>query len=172
MAQKHAKAAKLSERPTAPAPARVPVRHLGPAWRWERDLDRWLDDFRHRLPWPRLWEWPLAGAALKLPALDVYEKGNEVVVRAELPGMTRDDIEVNLTDTTVTIKGEKRQEEEVKDEEYYRCERSFGSFARTVDLPAEVKTEGATATFKDGVLEVRLPKSAAAKPKAVKVDVQ
>lgn len=172
MAQKYAKAARLSEKPSAPVPARVPVRHLGPARSWERDLDRWLDDFRHRLPWLRLWESPSAGVGLKVPALDVYEKGNEVVVRAELPGMTRDDVEVNLTDTTITVKGEKRQEEEVRDEEYYRCERSFGSFARTVDLPAEVKTERATATFKNGVLEVRLPKSAAAKPKAVKVDVQ
>ena len=156
-----------------PSPGRVPERgRLWPMSAWEREIDHWFDDFRRHLAWPRLWAGPLQRTEITVPALDVYEKGDEVVVKAEIPGMTKDQIEVHLTDSTLTVTGEKKQEEEVKDKDYYRCERSFGSFARTVQLPAEVKTEGAKATFKDGVLEVRLPKSEAAKRRAVKVQVQ
>jgi HSP20 family protein len=93
-------------------------------------------------------------------------------VKAELPGMSKSDIEVTVSDSTLTLKGEKKKEEEVKEKEYYRCERAYGSFLRTVDLPAEVKAEGVKAIFKDGVLEIRLPKSEKAKQKEVRVQVQ
>jgi HSP20 family protein len=108
---------------------------------------------------------------LRTPAVDVFEKENEVIVKAEIPGLSKDDVEVNLTNSTLTISGEKKKEEEVKDRNYYRCERSFGSFSRTIELPAEVKTEEAKASFKDGLLEIHLPKTEAAKRKLVKVDV-
>ena len=106
-----------------------------------------------------------------MPALDVYETDDEVVLKAEMPGLSKDQIEVNLTDSTLTVTGEKKKEAEVKEEHYYRSERSFGSFSRTVHLPAEVKAAEAKATFKDGVLEVRLPKTEAARRKAIKVKV-
>ncbi|MFQ5744528.1 MAG: Hsp20/alpha crystallin family protein [Acidobacteriota bacterium] len=143
---------------------------------WEREVDRWFEDFRRHIAFPRWWGreawWPPAQLGLEMPVLDMYEKGDDVVVKAEIPGMSKDDIEVNLADHTLTVKGEKKKEEEVDEEGYYCCERSFGSFSRTVELPADVKTEEATATFKDGVLEVRLPKTEAAKRKAVKVQVR
>ncbi len=157
---------------TAP-PVRAP-RHPWPMTAWEREMDRMFDDFRHLFRWPRLWgtgRWPGVELGLRVPVMDVFEKEDEVVVKAEIPGMSKDDIEVNLTDSTLTLKGEKKREEEVKDEDYYRCERSYGSFSRTIELPAAVKTEQAKATFKDGVLEVRLPKTDEAKRRLIKVQV-
>ncbi len=93
------------------------------------------------------------------------------MVKAELPGMDKDNIEVNLTDHTLTIKGEKKKEEEIKEKDYYRAERSYGSFFRTVELPKEVHSDKVKAHFKNGILEVRLPKTEEAKAKEVKVKV-
>ena len=86
--------------------------------------------------------------------------------------MSKDDVEVTLTDNSLTIRGEKKTEQEVKEEDYYRRERSFGSVSRTVTLPADVKTDQVKATFKDGVLEIELPKTEEAKRKATKVKVE
>jgi HSP20 family protein len=93
------------------------------------------------------------------------------VVTAELPGIDKDNISVNLTDHTLTIKGEKKKEEEIKEENYYRSERSYGSFLRTLELPRDVHADKVKASFKNGVLEVRLPKTEEAKAKEVKVKV-
>jgi HSP20 family protein len=153
----------------------LPVRAPQPLWplsAWEEEMDRWFEHFRRRFPSP-LWRgepWPLEPVKFA-PALDVYEKGNEVVVKAELPGLSKDDIEVNLTESTLTVKGEKKQEEEIKHQDYYHYERSVGAFSRRIELPTTVKADEATASFKDGVLEVRLPKSEEAKRRVVKVQV-
>ena len=93
------------------------------------------------------------------------------MVKAELPGMDKENIEVNLTDHTLTIKGEKKKEDEVKEENYYRCERSYGSFLRTVELPKDVHADKVKASFKNGILEVRMPKTEEAKSKEIKVKV-
>lgn len=152
-----------------------------PRWDWDRDVERlfdgWFDDFRHALHWPRLWSperWLPSRETMRLraPAVDVYDEKDEVVVKADLPGVAKDEIEVSLSDSRLTIKGEKRKEEEIKEEDYYRWERAYGAFARTVDLPAAVRADLVTATFKDGVLEVRLPKTDQAKPKSVNVKVE
>lgn len=142
---------------------------------FERFMERFFTDFP-RLPWPRI-EWPevwrpLRELELKVPAVDVYEEGDDVVVKAELPGMTKDQIDVSLTDKTLTIKGEKRRTEEVKEKDYYRSERTFGAFTRTITLPVEVKADAATATFKDGVLEIRLPKTEEPGKRPRKIEVQ
>jgi HSP20 family protein len=108
---------------------------------------------------------------LQMPSLDMYEEADDIVVKAELPGISKDELEVNLTGSTLTIKGEKKREEEVKKANYFRSEREYGSIYRSLDLPAEVKAEEVKATFKDGVLEIRLPKTEAAKKKAVRVTV-
>jgi len=105
------------------------------------------------------------------PAVDVFEEKDDIVVKAELPGIEKDNIEVNLTDHHLTIKGEKKKEEEVKDERYYRSERSYGSFMRTVELPKDVHADKVKASFKNGILEVRLPKTEDAKAKEIKVRV-
>ena len=102
----------------------------------------------------------------------MYEEKDDVVVKAEIPGMKKENLEINLSDSHLIIKGEKKQEEEVKKKGYYYSERSYGSFMRSIDLPNEVKSEKATANFKDGVLEVRLPKTEEAKRKEVKIKVE
>lgn len=157
-------------------PAAAPPPHvLSPMHAWEREIDRMFADF----PFSRLGRLSdlepfrrLRESRLAAPTLDMYEEKNEVVVKAELPGMAKEDIDIKLSDSTLTLKGEKRKEEEVKEKDYYRCEREYGSFLRTVQLPAEVKADGAKATFKDGVLEVRLPKSEEAKKKEVRLQVK
>jgi len=155
--------------------ADVPSRMLSPVRGWEREMERMFEDFPF-FRWPRFREFEPFRLArelrLQAPTLDLYEEKDEVVVKAEMPGLTKEDVEITLSDSTLTLKGEKKKEEEVKEKDYYRCEREYGSFLRTVQLPAEVKADGAKAVFKNGVLEVRLPKSTEAKKKEVHVRVQ
>jgi HSP20 family protein len=107
-----------------------------------------------------------------MPAVDVYEEKDEVVIKAEIPGLSKEDISVQVTDSTLTIKGEKKREEEVKEDDYYCCERSFGAFSRSVDLPCDVKADQVKASFKNGVLEVRMPKTEEAKKRAITVKIE
>jgi HSP20 family protein len=160
--------------PAKESKAVTPRRSIMDLGRWERDMDRMMEDFfgrRTRPWWPERW---FRGDELerRVPLVDVFEDKDEIVVKAEIPGMDKDNIEVNLTDHTLTIKGEKKKEEEIKEENYYRAERSYGSFIRTVELPAEVHTDKVKANFKNGVLEVRMPKTEAAKAKEIKVKVE
>jgi HSP20 family protein len=97
---------------------------------------------------------------------------DDVVIKAEIPGLSKEDITVQVTDSTLTIKGEKKREEEIKETDYYSCERSFGAFTRAVALPCDVKAEQVKASFKNGVLEVRLPKTEEAKKKAITVKIE
>ena len=142
--------------------------------RLEREIEKVFDDFWRR-PFFSHWipeRWlPDRTLSFQAPALDVFEDKDDVVVKAELPGLSKDDLEVNLVGSTLTIKGEKKKEEEVKHEDYYYRERSHGSFARTIELPAEVKADQAKASFKDGILEIRAPKTEEAKAKTVKVKI-
>lgn len=106
------------------------------------------------------------------PTVDIFEDAGDVVVKAELPGMKKDEIDVKLTEGAITISGEKKKEEKVEKKNYYRLERSFGSFSRSFNLPAEVQTDKARAQFKDGILEVRIPKTEEAKQKEKKVAIE
>ena len=141
------------------------------------DIDRWFDRLTEefwRRPFPSLMfgdRWPFPMVSLKAPSLDVFEEKDEIVVKAELPGMTKDEIQVTVTGQAVTIKGEKRKEEEVKEKDYYRQERAYGSFVRSVELPCEVKSDQVRANFKDGVLELRMPTTEEAKKKAISVKI-
>jgi HSP20 family protein len=141
--------------------------------RWEGEMDRMMDDFfgrRMRPWWPERW---LRGEGeITRPALDVYEEKDEIVVKAELPGMDKNDIEVNISDSELTLKGEKKKEEKVEEENYYRCERSYGAFLRSVELPKDVQADKIKASFKNGILEVRLPKTEEAKTREIKVKVE
>jgi HSP20 family protein len=139
----------------------------------ERMFEDWFADFWSR-PFPRLWRpgfGRLRGISLEAPALDVYEQKDDVVIKAEIPGLTKDEIDITLEGNTLTIKGEKKKEEEVKEEDYYRCERAYGAFARSIDLPVAVQTDKINASFKGGVLEIRLPKTEEAKKNVVKIKV-
>ena len=120
--------------------------------------------------WP---EWASLAAPFegRTPNVDVIDHDNEVVVRAELPGVEKDDLDVSVTEDSVTIKATTRQEkEEEKEGEYHRREISQGSFARTVALPSAVQSDAAKASFKNGVLELTLPKATPAKRHSVKVE--
>ena len=103
------------------------------------------------------------------PAVDVYEDNDKYVVKAELPGMKKEDIDVSLDGNTLTISGERKQEEEKKEGENYRSERFFGRFQRSITLPTAVQANKIEATYKDGVLNVTLPKAEEAKPKQIQV---
>ena len=152
----------------------IPWQPFSEITRWEREMDRMFEGFlgrRLRSFWPERW-WPATGVEITTPAVDLYEEKDDIVVKAELPGMEKDNIEVNLSDNRLTIKGEKKKEEEVQKEGYYRSERSYGSFVRTLELPSEVQTEKVKAAFKNGVLEIRLPKTEEAKKKETKVKVE
>lgn len=142
--------------------------------RWERDMDRMMEDFfgrRMRSWWPEGW-FKADKLEVRAPAVDLYEEKDDIVIKAEIPGMDKDNIEVNLTDHTLTIKGEKKKEEEVKEENYYRSERSYGSFVRTLELPKDVHADKVKASFKNGILEVRMPKTEEAKAKEIKVKIE
>jgi HSP20 family protein len=110
-------------------------------------------------------------AAAWEPAVEMFETGDEVVVRAEMPNVDPSNVDVSVTGDTITIKGTVRHEQEKKDRNYYRRELRYGSYVRTLELPAEVKGGDAKATYKDGVLEVKIPKAERAKPTSVKVQV-
>jgi HSP20 family protein len=110
-------------------------------------------------------------AAVKVPPVDVYEEGDTLVVKAELPGMKREEIEVTLTGDLLTLSGKKEKEEKVERKDYHRLERAAGAFTRSFKLPYEVKLDEVKATFKEGVLEIRAPKSAEAKARSRKIEV-
>lgn len=106
------------------------------------------------------------------PKVDVTESDKEIKVSAELPGMDEKDIEVSLQNDMLTIKGEKNAEKEDKGKDYYRMERSYGSFSRTISLPVEVETDKVEAMFKNGVLSITLPKTARAVAETKKIAVK
>ncbi|MBD3233049.1 MAG: Hsp20 family protein [candidate division Zixibacteria bacterium] len=103
------------------------------------------------------------------PVVDVSENSDKVIVRAEVPGMTKEDIKVTVSDGTLTLTGDKKQEKIDKEENYYRSERSFGSFARTFSLPSTINADKIKAQYKDGVLTVHMPKVEEAKPKQIEI---
>ena len=150
----------------------APVRRLFPDF---PELPARMEEFLREpwgLQWPRRWPelaWPHELA--KLPVLDVYEEGGALVVKAEVPGLAKEEIDVRVEGDVLTISGKKEKEEKVERKDYYRFERSEGVFSRTVRLPAEVEAEKMTARLENGVLEIRAPKADPAKSKSRKVEV-
>ena len=154
----------------------APWRSFPELQRMEWEMERLFDSFfgprwsplGTRRSWPGIGQ-DTAGLSVDV---DLYEDKDEIIAKAELPGMDKGDIEVNIADSTLTIKGEKKKEEETKDEHYYYSDRSYGSLVRRINLPREVQTDKARASFKNGVLEIRLPKTEEAKHKETKVRVE
>lgn len=103
------------------------------------------------------------------PSCDIYEEGDSIVVKAELPGVEKSDIDVQVENNVLTLRGERKREKEVKSENLYRTERFYGAFSRSFTLPVTVDTEKIQAEYKDGVLQVTLPKVDAAKPRRINV---
>lgn len=132
-----------------------------------REVDSIFDSFRRwDFPFRRAFEfehpWPQEVSFGLAPAVDVVEKDKEYEITAELPGMDEKDIEVKLADQVLTIKGEKKEEKEEREKDYYLCERRYGSFRRSFQLPQGVDTGKIEAAFAKGVLTVKLPKTAEA----------
>jgi len=119
----------------------------------------------------RMWSEPRAARPWS-PAVDIFENENELVLKADLPDVKLEDIEVRVENETLTLKGERKFEKEENTKGYHRIERSYGSFVRSFSIPATVESEKVAAEFKNGVLTVTLPKKEAAKPRQVKVSVK
>jgi HSP20 family protein len=168
-------------------PTKVPVEAkapepgtIGPFESLRREIDRVFDSFRSgrwdfpfgrrafelELPWPGGTSWGIA------PAVDLVAKDNEYEITAELPGIDENNIEVKLSNGTLTIKGEKTEEKEEREKDYYLSERRYGSFLRSFQVPEGVDTGQIEATFAKGVLTVKLPKSAEAKRNEKRIAVK
>lgn len=110
------------------------------------------------------WDWS--------PPVDITESGDSLEIRAEVPGLTKDDVSVEVNENVLTIKGERKQENGDKNEAVHRVERAYGRFQRTFTLPRSVRSEDAKASFKDGVLTLSIPKIEQPKPKAIPINVE
>ncbi len=165
-----AKLLKHEEKEHAKEPGRiVPFRSAFPEI--PRMMERLDELFMER--WAPFWPTLRIAEELlpRVPPVDVYEEGTEVVLKAELPGMKKEEIEVHVTGTEITFSGKKEKTEKLEKKDYHRFERTTGAFTRTVTLPAEVELEKVTARYEHGVLEIRAPKAAPARPAERKVEV-
>lgn len=140
------------------------------------DMEKMFDRFFGRR-WPSLMRWhdfPLMGSMLeemdlRLPSLDVVDRDNEVLVRAEIPGVDKKDLDISVTENLLTIKGESRKETKEEKGDYHRHEISSSSFARSVTLPGAVDSSKAKASLKDGILEITMPKLESSKRRSITV---
>ena len=134
---------------------------IGPGF--SREVDRLLSDIFNRDIFRLTEEW--------VPQVDMSETKEEVIVHAEVPGMTKEDITVTLQDNVLTLRGEKKQEKREQEASFHRVERSYGSFVRSITLPTLVQVDRVKAAYKDGVLTVSLPKAEEVKPKEISISV-
>lgn len=149
-----------------------PARHLG----LFEDFDQFFDNFFSR-GWMRPFQWenqPLAERTApfegRMPHVDVIDRDAEILVKAELPGVEKKDLDISVTRNAVTIKGTTSHESKEEEGNYYRCELSRGSYARTLILPSDVDEDKAKASFKNGILELTLPKIEKAKRRTIEVE--
>jgi HSP20 family protein len=154
--------ARAERRPSQTRPRDWGGSPVGTLQRMADQMDRLFDDFGLGSRWTRpLWQ--ESGMEAWAPEIDVFHKNNELTIRADLPGLQREDVSVELTDDAVTIQGERKREHEEEREGFYRSERSYGSFCRVIPLPDGAIADQAKANFKDGVLEVTMPAPPASK---------
>ncbi|MCD6471463.1 Hsp20/alpha crystallin family protein [bacterium] len=131
-------------------------------WLWEpwENIDRWFE------------EWPEIRSSEFFPPLDVYEKGNKIIVETSIPGIEPEKVDISVKNNVLTIKGKSSKKSEVEDKNYYRKEVQYGSFYRSVDLPAKVIGEKTEATYEDGILKIEIPKAETKKEKKIKIKVK
>jgi len=127
-------------------------------------MDRLFDDaFTH----------PVSTSAFySMPAIDLYQDENEVVVKASLPGLKEEDVEISVSNGVLTLRGEFKQDEDKKDKTYHIREQRYGSFERSINLPSDILTDKSKAEFENGVLTITLPKSEEVKPKTISIKVK
>ncbi|WP_126455272.1 Hsp20/alpha crystallin family protein [Sulfuriflexus mobilis] len=169
MAKEEKKESKKSEQAVQKV---EPARGVSPFEEMERMFDNyfsrgWLRPFH--MEWPSFPK-TMAPFEGKTPSVDVIERDNEIVVKAELPGVDKKDLDISVTQNTVTIKGTTSHEEKEEKGDYYRCEMSRGSYSRTLSLPADVDESKTKAKFKDGILNLTLPKLKKSKRHTIKVE--
>ncbi len=141
-----------------------PFRDFG---RMRNEMDRLFGSL-----WPRDDRELILDGLAWMPLVDVYEDHDQIVVKAEIPGVKKEDVTLSLTDDILTLKGERRHEKEEKRENYFRLETSYGTFQRTIQLPRAVKTDAVKAEYKDGILKIVLPKDEESKTRDIKIDVK
>jgi len=134
--------------------------------RMREEIDRLFEGFWRP---PMLMPWVTEGIS---PAVDVYERDNNVVIKAEAPGLKKEDIEVTATEDSISLRGEFKHEEEVKEEGFYRHERRAGKFYRTIPMPTAIKPNEVKAGFREGLLEITAPKAEEVKAKEMKVPIE
>lgn len=132
----------------------------------QREMDQVFGEFFGRTPFTMA-----ATDGLWSPLVDIHETKEGFQVMVELPGVKQEDIQVSIEGDTLTLKGERKRETEVKEDQYHRIERSYGRFERSILLPSVVDASRVKAAYRDGVLEIQLPKKEEAKPKEIKVEV-
>jgi HSP20 family protein len=132
------------------------------------EMDRMFDDVGLGRRWARP-PWRETGTQLWAPEVEVFQKNNELTIKADLPGLKRDEVSVDITDDAVTIHGERKGEREEEREGYYHSERSYGAFYRVIPLPEGTITDQAKGTFKDGVLEITMPAPPASKGRRLEI---
>ncbi len=138
---------------------------------FQREMNHLFENFFGDVSWPSLPSWSKS-AGTYFPAVDIIENDKDFKVKAEIPGMNPENLEVSVTEGFLTLKGEKEEEKEEKGENYLRHETSYGSFSRTIALPETADTEGAEATFKNGVLSIAVPKKTEALQKPKKLQIK
>jgi len=149
----------------------IPIRHEteNPFALFNKDMDTMFNDFFRGFDIEPAWSRKPGSFT---PRIDVTESEKEINVAAELPGIDEKDIDLTVTRDSLTIKGEKKEEREDNGKDYYRMERSYGSFSRTIPLPVEVETDHASASYKKGILSIKIPKSARAIEEKKKIAVK
>lgn len=141
------------------------------------DVERWFEEMWKR-PFSLLGPSLFSDTDLRselygiTPNVDIYEEGNELVLKAELPGMKKEDIKIDLTENMITISGEKKKDEKIEKEGYFRYERTYGTFHRRFELPGGLDTEKVKAHYEHGVLELRIPMLKEAQKKHVKIAIE
>ncbi|MCU4138567.1 MAG: Small heat shock protein IbpA [Thermodesulfobacteria bacterium] len=140
---------------------------LRPIQELKKEMDRIWQDFFGKSLLSEKWE-----SIEWIPAVDVSETDNEIIVKVDVPGVKPEDMEISLSDNVLIIKGEKKKEEEEKKENFYRMERYYGSFMRSIQLPCEIEEDKISATYKNGVLKIVLPKKPEEKKKVIKINVE
>ncbi len=140
-------------------------RPLGEIDSFRREMDRMFDNFFGR-------ETEVSESSLTwYPSVDIKETKDDFVLTAEVPGMSKDDIKINISENTLTIKGEKKEEKKEEDHNFHRVERRYGAFQRSFTLPNQIQGNKVKASYKDGILTIAMPKKEEVKPKEIPITV-
>ena len=137
--------------------------------RFADQMDRMFEDFGFGHRWGAFPAWRHSGLENWAPDVELFQRNNEVVIKADLPGLKRDEVSVEITDESVTIHGERKREHDEEREGFYRSERTYGSFYRVIPLPEGAMTDQAKAAFRDGVLEITMPAPPSSKGRKLEI---